>query len=256
MFLKILGMLAILLSFSSGAKAQCDDLEPEESIYGYRERGGRCEGFYNSNVSGFTMQIVSLTQGAMLYALNSNESLRIATKPLNNFDFVSVRGVNFSMNRNYRLDLALEAGSAVYIPVKDVLQPNNISPEKLGVFGFVEKSGYKYYVPVIPMSLLSGKIKDREKLNLQLISNIDIKRVTWRHALSQNDRCGKYSELIELPNAAYPRNTPIGLDIPANFLEVPDDEVIVCVQINIQAANGMEFNENVQLLIPRSLKGA
>lgn len=248
-------MLAIFLSFWTGVKAQCDDLDPEESIYGYRERDGRCEGFYNSNVRGFSIQIVSLTQGAVLYALNSNESLRITTKPLNNFESVSVRGVNFSMNRNYRLDLDLKAGSAADIPVKDVLQPNHISPDNLGVFGFVEKSGYRYYVPVVPMSLLSGKVKDREKLSLQLISNLDVKAVTWRYAVSQNDRCGEYSEFTTLPNTALPRNTPIGLEIPAMFVDAPN-EVILCVQINIRATNGLEFNENIQVLIPRSSKGA
>ena len=247
--------MVILLSFHLTVMAQCDDLDPEKSIYGYRERDGRCEGFYNANVSGFTIQIVSLTQGVVSYALNSNEKLRLTTEPLNNFESVSVRGVNFSPNRNYRLDLNLEGGSVADIPIKDVLQPNGISPQHLGVFGFVEKSGYRYYVPVVPMSLLSGKVKDKDKLNLLLISSVDVKSVTWRYAVAENGRCGKYSEVISLPNSAYPRNLPIGLEVPTIFSETPN-EVILCVQINILAANGIEFNENIQLLIPKSLKGA
>jgi|GEM_PF-5029043 len=140
MFSRVLGILAILLLFSFGSKAQCDDLDPEESIYGYRERGSRCEGFYNSNVSGFAIQVVSFTQEAISYALNSNEQLQIAAEPLSNFETIAVRGVNFPMNRNYRLDLNLREETAE-IPVNEVLQPNKISPQNLGLFGFVEKSG-------------------------------------------------------------------------------------------------------------------
>jgi hypothetical protein len=251
MFLKILGMLAILLSFSSGAKAQCDDLDPEESIYGYRERGGRCEGFYNANVSGFTIQVVSLTRGVVSYAMNSNERLQIVADPLVDFPTIAVRGVNFSMGRNYRLDLNLEKGAVAEVPVKEVLQPNRISSDNLGIFGFVEKAGYRYYVPIVPMSALSNAVKNSDKLNLQLVSNLDVKSVSWRYAISDNDRCGKYSEIRELPKGSYPRNSPIGLELPTIFLDAPE-EVMLCIQVNIQAVNGQEFNDNVRLLIPKA----
>lgn len=255
MLSRILGTFVIFLSFCTGIKAQCDDLEPENSIYGYRKRDGRCEGFYNSNVSGFTIQVVSLTQGVISYALNSNEKLTIATQPLDDFTSISVRGVNFSMNRNYRLDLSLDGGSVASIPVKEVLEPNKLAAENLGLFGFVEKSGHRYYVPVAPMSSLSGEVKDGGRLNLQLVSNIDLKEVTWRYAVSQYERCGAYSDAIKLPNTFYFRNSPIGFRIPADLLETTND-IIICVQVNILAANGMELNENFRLLIPGTLKGA
>jgi hypothetical protein len=254
MLMKILRTLVIFLSFYSGAKAQCEDLDPEDSIYGYRERNGRCEGFYNSNVSGFTIQVLSLTQGTISYALNSNEKLRIATRSLRDFESISVRGVNFSMNRNYRLDLSLVAGSIADVPVKEVLQPNDVEPKNLGLFGFVERSGQRYYVPVSPMSSLSGSIINASKLNLQLVSNVNIKEVAWRFAVSKNDICGNYSDILKLSNAPYSRNSPIGLEIPTALLET-SDEVIVCIQINIQAANGLEINENIQLLIPKMIEG-
>lgn len=243
-------MTIILLSCNVSAKAQCDDLEPENSVYGYRERDGRCEGFYNANVSGFTIQVVSLTRGSISYALNSNEHLQIAAEPLADFQSIAVRGVNFSMNRNYRLDLNLETGAVAEIPVKEVLQPNRISPKNLGIFGFVEKGGYRYYVPVVPTSALSKKVKVKDKLNLHLISSVDVQSVTWRYAIAENDRCGRYSQVNTFANDNYPRNSPIELELPAVFLEMPN-EVSLCVQINIQARSGQEFNENVRLLIPK-----
>lgn len=233
-------------------QAQCDDLEPENSIYGYRERSGRCEGFYNSNVSGFAIQIVSLTQGTVSYAMNSNERLQIETKPLRDFDDISVRGVNFSMNRNYRLDLTVDPGSVAVVPVKDVLLPNRITPKNLGVFGFVERSGYKYYVPVVPKSTLAGTITDRNKLSLQIISNVDIKEITWRYAVSPNEMCGKYSDFLSLPKTTYSRNHPIEFEMLYEFLD-GKQERFVCVQINFKAINGLEFNENIRLLIPKSV---
>jgi hypothetical protein len=250
MFLRILWILTVfLLSCNVTAWAQCDDLEPENSIYGYRERDGRCEGFYNATVSGFTIQVVSLTRGLISYALNSNERLQIASEPLAEFQSIAVRGINFSMDRNYRLDLNLETGTVAEIPVKEVLQPNMISPKNLGIFGFVEKGGYRYYVPVVPTSGLSKKVKVKDKLNLQLISSVDVQSVTWRYAIAENDRCGRYTEIMMLPDGNYPRNIPIELELPV-FMEVTD-EVSLCVQINIQAMNGQEFNENVRLLIPK-----
>lgn len=250
MSLKILGILAVVfLSCNGSANAQCEELEPENSIYGYRERDGRCEGFYNANVSGFTIQVVSLTRGEISYASNSNERLQIAAEPLANFQTIAVRGVNFSMNRNYRLDLNLEKGAVAEIPVKEVLQPNKISSQNLGLFGFVEKSGHRYYVPVIPMSALSKKVKVKDRLILQLISSVDVKSVTWRYAVAENDRCGRYSKVIAFPNDTYPRNFPIGLELPDISLQATD-EVSLCIQINMQSTSGQEFNENIRLLVP------
>lgn len=234
------------------AESQCDNLEPEDSRFGYRDRGGRCEGFYNSNVSGFTLQVVSFTQGEISYVLNSNEKLRITAKPLQTVNEISLRGVNFSMSRNYRLDLSIEGGSSSDIPIKDVLLPNNLESKNLGLFGFVEKSGFRYYVPVVPMSLLSKKVKEKEKLNLRLISNLDIKEITWRYAVSQNEKCGNYSDFIKPNSRLYHRNNPIDLEIPAILLEEKEDQFI-CIQVSIEALNGLEFNENIRLLIPKKL---
>ena len=236
---------------SSMVQAQCDDLEPEDSKYGYQQREGRCEGFYKSNVSGFAIEIVSLTQGDILYALNSNEKLKIELEPLDGFNSISVRGVNISMEKNYRLDLDLDRGEVAAIPVKDVLEPNDVEPSNLGLFGFIEKSGYKYFVPVIPSSELGSKLTQKRSIKLSISSNIDLQTFTWRYAIAKGELCGEYSELITLPSTFFDRNSPIPLEIP-EMLTKGTFETSICIQISVLGTNGIEFSENFRLMIPKT----
>ena len=251
MLFRVLGTLYLVVS-SYVVHAQCVDLEPEDSIYGYRERDGRCEGFYKANVSGFAIEVVSLTQGNISYASNSNEKLKISSMSLNDFSSISVQGVNISMNKNYRLDLKLEKGEVAVIPVKDVLEPNKVKPENLGLFGFVERSGFKYLVPVMLSSELSQPTSDKKRLRLALTSNIDLKTFTWRYATTQDDLCGEYSELITLPAPIFEKNSPIELEIPTAILN-EEQETSLCIQVSVLGTNGMEFNENIRLMIPRTV---
>lgn len=250
MKLKTAHLIAILYLLIFEVNAQCDNLIPENSKYGYKERDGRCEGFYDSNVSGFTLQVVSLTKGVISYALNSNEKLRLSPMPLQDFDEISIRGVNFSMDRNYRLDVKLKNGSFAEVPIKDVIQPGGVRPQNFGTFGFVDRSGFRFYVPIVPMSMLMGKVKSKEDLKLGLISNIDIQEVSWRYSVSQNEYCRKYSSPLALPTRIYSRNKPIEFLIPENISEL-DGDSYVCIQVYIKGVNGLEFNENFRLLIPR-----
>jgi hypothetical protein len=243
-------LLLILLS-TFYVSAQCDNLTAEKSTYGYRERNGRCEGLYISNVDGLSIQIVSITRGAVYFSMNTNENLIISTHPISGFKKISIRGINFAMDTNYRLDMTVNAGSGISIPVKDVLEPSKISFEKLGLFGHVEKEGRRLYVPVMPKSSLLSKVKDASHLTIRFISNVDLKKVTWRYAPFTNDRCGKYSSQLSLSESLFPRDTPIDLEIPQELL-TDENEKIICIQIHVQAVNGLEFNENIPLIIPGS----
>ncbi|GAA0878121.1 hypothetical protein GCM10009119_10890 [Algoriphagus jejuensis] len=250
MYLRIFGVIAIMTTTFASANAQCDNLEPEDSIYGYREREGRCEGFYKANVSGFAIAVVSFTHGNIAYAMNSNEKLKISTNPLDNFNSVSVQGTNFLMNKNYRLDLELKKGEVATIPVKDVLEPNKLDPAHLGLLGYVERSGFRYFVPVTPSSELSGSSAGEKNLKLAISATIDLKKVVWRYAVTQGDLCGNYSDIVVLPASSFLRNSPIELQIPTAILE-KGNEIGLCIQLSVLGTNGMEFNENIRLLIPK-----
>ena len=250
MSLRILGLLTTLLILPYFAYSQCDDLQPEDSKFGYRERNGRCEGFYVANVSGLGIELVSFTYGKISYASNSNEKLKVSTNPLKDFSHISIRGANFSMDRNYRLDLEMRPGSQATVPIAEVIEPNQISSAKLGLYGFVEKDGFKYFVPVIPISVLSGRGLEQSKLLLSLASNVDVKSMVWSYAGSQFDRCGKYSDPIQLtPTSAIPRNTPITLEIPDEVINATE-KTILCIQVTVEGTNGMVFHDNIRLLIP------
>lgn len=243
--------LIYLILQSYAGFSQCVELEPEDSIYGYRKRDGRCEGFYVANVSGFAIDVISLTQGPILFAMNSNEKLKISTLPLEGFEFIEVQGVNVSMQKNYRLDLILSRGQVAIIPVRDVIEPNRVEPSKLGLLGFVEKSGFKYFVPVIPASELVHRATKDENIKLSLSSNIDLRTFTWRYAKALEGICGEYSQMVTLSAPMIQRNSTIELDLPS-FIVAKDQDTILCIQISVLGTNGMEFNENIRLLIPKN----
>lgn len=230
--------------------SQCEPLVPESNRYGYRDRGGRCEGLYKPNVSGFTLQVVSFTQGEISYVLNDNEKLKISSAPGLNLDMFNVRGVNFSMDINYRLDMALEPGKTVEIPVKDVIQPIKLKPEDFGLFGFVEKFDFRYYVPVVQKSQLSNQPKNNGNLIFKIQSNIDISEVTWQYAVSKNEFCRNYSDPITLPKKNYSRKQPIEIPLPESLLASESDQY-VCIQVSIKGLNGLEFHENIRLMLPK-----
>src|SRR5687768_7177265 len=94
------------------APPACDPkLSPlKGSAHDYRPRRDRCEGMYDSLVSGQGLDVVSFTRGPLQFSLTRQTVLKVegATQhpPLN------VRAVGISVKTYYRMDATMTAGSA------------------------------------------------------------------------------------------------------------------------------------------------
>ena len=148
--------VALLLLASAAAPAMagpCEQgLAPIPGSDGYRERGAgaRCEGLFVSPVSGAALEVVSFTDAPLRYDLGPSATLAISlTGPTPGNATVHVRAIGIPDGLFYRLDADLAPGQTLAWPVGEVLIPDRIPPEQVGVLALLrDASGRTVYLPV------------------------------------------------------------------------------------------------------------
>ena len=186
-------------------KAQ-DQTKLERAIsgaMGYKDRGDRYEGFYNSLVSATDLQIVQFTKGPLKYSAEHPESIMLAV-PATETQAVNVRGMGIPRNLYYQMDLTLKPGTKYSWGTGEVLLKDSRTKYSrlLGLLGFTESGGTRTYVPI--------EVNEPEAnayYMIKLVSSSLIREVTWK--------LKGYSEFKELRNGGeYPAGRDITIYLP------------------------------------------
>lgn len=209
-FLVALGM--ILPSSALAQNAQCDRLRPlPNSDVQYKERGNRCEGLYVADVGVRTLELVSFQLGSLAYPLKSGLQLQV-TIP-GQTQTVHVRAVAVPARTYYRMDAIVEPGGTLMWPVSDVLLPENLGAERIGVFAWKGTENAMIFVPVKLQSGGSSPSSQKSVALLTMRPSFDVARMMWRSAAVASDHCSAFGTWQNLPVSQVLAQQPVRLNL-------------------------------------------
>ena len=176
-------LAAVLVTTAHSQQEQkCDALVPAQGQIEYRWRENRCEGFYRSNVSSGDLELVSLLIGKLTVGIAKNAQLEIVAPTIQRSlgGPIHVRAVAIPPRTYYRMDAVLNPGTPLSWPVGDVLAPSQLSLDRIGVFGWVDGSPERVFVPVrvVPAGQAMGASGEQVELRVRSSSASDWMR--WR----------------------------------------------------------------------------
>jgi hypothetical protein len=201
-------VVACLVAWWSEATAQerpCSKLQAVAGAAGYQLRPGdpRCEGFYQSPVSGGSLELLSLTANSVDYRLLDNGTLRISAPNVGalNSAEVQVQARALPLGTYYRMDAIIPSAGSMSWPMAPVLAPAQLTADTIGVIGWIERDAGMVLVPVLvseqPPPAGSGKL-----IIAILRSSIDLDELRWRSWLDgDSDKPREWKKLADNANA-------------------------------------------------------
>ncbi len=210
--------VSISLSGVSAAGEQgspCDDeLRSVASPSGYQQRGKRCEGVYESDVSAARLEVFSLVRGPIQYPLTPATVLTITAPVLPLDDLVGpvqVRAAGPSKSY-YRMDLTLEPGETTNWPVADVLLPQKLRADQIGVTGWISDpatSSRRAGRVIVPLRVAVVDSASSQPLEVTFRSSSGVEALKWRLAEDEASTW-HYADLAR----AVPAGRPIRVVLP------------------------------------------
>lgn len=141
-------------------------LQPWSAPTGYRLRNDRCEGMYVGLQSGEIVQVISIVKGGLRYDLQGRSGRVAGDSVLNVYvpplpaqygPTVSVRGSARESNLNWALDATLSHGHPLRWNLRDVITPEQLSSDRIGLVGAAEVgSGGRRRLVYIPVRIRRG----------------------------------------------------------------------------------------------------
>jgi hypothetical protein len=197
--------------YSAGAQnPRCDGLaQLRGSKSGYQSRGNRCEGLYVSNVGSRSLAAMSFTLGRLRYDLASPAPIEVTapgqTQPVN------VRAVAIPLKTYYRMDATLAPHATLLWPLKDVLAPEGLTDNRIGIFGWRLTDEKETLVPLRVAAKGTATASQAPLLIIQ--ASFDAQKVKWRWGASRQGQCselGAWQDAIQQPVSA---GWPIAIDL-------------------------------------------
>jgi hypothetical protein len=166
---------------------------------------------YVADVGSHSIDIISLTFGEIRYDLNSKPTLRLSV--LGKSPSVNVRAVAITPKTYYRMDTFLQRGATLFWPVTDVLLPEHLTDNRIGIFGWTGTESSKVFVPV---RVVSERATPPAPANVHVTllaqASFDADSIKWRWAHTQGTGClafGNWEDAIWNPIMA---NSPVKID--------------------------------------------
>jgi hypothetical protein len=182
-------IFAVVVMVAPGAIAQdqhkCAPLQPVAGASGYKLRPGdvRCEGFYQSPVSGARVELFSLTSGGLNYDLQSDQVLYVTSPDVGALDvgktrIVAVQAKALPLEKYYRMDATMPPGGTLAWPMSEVLTPERLTPGVIGVVAWLEREGKPIFVPVAVSPAKPRSIT--ASVTAVFRSSVDLNQFQWR----------------------------------------------------------------------------
>lgn len=225
-------LITLSLLFHGMLNAQCNEgLEADIGSRGYQIRNNRCEGFYVSQVSSGSLDIVGITQGKFKFKNDPNEKLTISV-PIEKDETINIRAVGIPSKTYYRMDAQISGSESFEWPIGDVIFKGGLTDKKIGVFGWTGSEKEKIYVPIKATSKMIAA-SDGNTVYIYLRTAIDVKNVKWRFAnISEDDNCAKASGWENPQKTSYKSGDRIVCKIPAAYKDN------LCVEVRADAQQG------------------
>ncbi len=230
-------LIALGFVYSSSLAAQtarCDSLrtEPGSPLH-YKNRNNRCEGMYVADIATKVIELVSFTQGDLSYDLKPGVKLLVSaadhSSPLN------IRAVAKPPGTYYRMDAVLGAGSTLTWPVDDVLLPEGLSSERIGVFGWKGNRNEKTFVPV--QVTVQGS-RESHPLHpdvfLSIRPSFDAELVRWRWAAKKQGVCSMFGAWHDATRSMVDAGQPVKFALN-------DLKGLVCIQVFAKESDSNEW---------------
>jgi hypothetical protein len=189
-------VLVLLFTLShpslSMAQTRCLKLNAvEDQAIAYRDRGNRCEGFYESQVSVGSLSLVGLLIGKLDFDSKKNSMLSISSPSIRNQE-VHVQAVGIPMKTYYRLDAWLQPGESLEWPL-DIIKKKRLSSDHIGLFGQLVAEPTLY----VPLTLLDESTGTSPTvLTLTLRASVNVGAVQWRKVSLHGQKCGDMSKAV------------------------------------------------------------
>jgi hypothetical protein len=216
---------------SAGAETPTNKCEPLRPLVGsasqYKDRGNRCEGLYETDYSGGSLVLLSLTTGSISYPLQPGVKLQVSA-PSQNGE-VHVRAVAKAPNTHYQMDAVLGPNAMLLWPVDDVLLPEGLASSEVGVFAWKGSDKDPVIVPV-RISAAGTRPSIHGSIILTVRPSFDAQAVKWRWAVLSNGVCGRPGRWQDVVGGSMDAGSPI--DVPLQQLTGPN-----CVDIAAQNGN-------------------
>ncbi|MFZ7124810.1 MAG: hypothetical protein ACOWWM_01485 [Desulfobacterales bacterium] len=211
------GSLLLLLILSPAAFSDpCDrSLSPfPGSGLGYGPIGNRCEGFYVSDISAGSLEVVSLVRGRLRFDWNPETVLEVSVSPEIR-EVVHVRAVAIPLRTYYRMDGDIRVGGKLVWPVKDILFPANLTPERIGIFGWTGAGADRVFVP-LEVRQIDPPPPGRPPTagtHLVIRATVDVDSYLWRTAPASGGHCRAFGKWLPVENAPIHAGAPVSIRI-------------------------------------------
>lgn len=154
-------ILFSLLNMGDIFSQSCDStlIPVENSEHRYQKLAGRCEGFYRSPVAAPMINMIGIVRGKLSYSLNQSEIVEI-TSACGDDNSIAIRAQAIPLKIYYRMDARITGDEKLEWPVKDILLPNNLTPDKISLMGWYYKDQEEIYVPLQTRARIDSTIND------------------------------------------------------------------------------------------------
>jgi len=224
--------------------ASCDPvLAPfPGSDLGYTSHGTRCEGFYVSNVSSESLEVVSVLYGNLHFDWRPDVVLEVSAPNFSKGD-VNIRAVAIPLKTYYRMDGTVSPEESMRWPIVDVVFPGRLTAQRLGEFGWVGTVSDKTFVPLrVTQKDIPKTAPAKENTYLMVRSSVDVDAVLWRYSTAVGTRCSKFIEWQEQTDAPVNAGWPVTITLPERSAQKGN----LCLEI---AAKERDNDEWLSLLI-------
>ena len=167
---------------SQRAIAACRDFRPIQGPTGYRARlaPDRCEGLYQSLVSGEAIELLSFVRRPIVFDSASVATLTITMPSSSTLGSVPLQVVARALPLRvyYRLDLSMAPGQALSWPIHEVVVPAGLSQNDLGILAIAQLQTGIVFVPV-DVGQSSANLENRSP-TIVFRATTDLDSFQWR----------------------------------------------------------------------------
>jgi hypothetical protein len=180
----VLGVLCLTNAWAQTPATTCDDrLRAVAGNQGYQARKTtpRCEGMYESPVRAINLEVVSLLFGKLAFDVEHDDGLVISARAAPGLidGDIHVRAVALPLKTYYRMDASIAPGGQLQWPIRDVLRPEGLRHDRIGVFGWVGDQADIALVPLV-VRTEAANVSAGDIAELRLRTPVDLERVRWR----------------------------------------------------------------------------
>jgi hypothetical protein len=190
----------------------CEKLFPlPGSQSGYQKRANRCEGLYVTNAAVDSLAATSFTFGDLGYDLRADKRLLVSV-PGQSVP-VNVRAVAIPPRTYYRMDAIVRPGSVLLWPVAEVLAREDLTADRIGVFGWRGTGISRTILPVLILAHVGATHRGPPILTVQ--ASFDSLHVKWRSAAVANDQCKTFGPWRDASRGPLTANWPVRINLAA-----------------------------------------